>query len=363
MRRFSPLGGNTSCWGQILRHSLRMTSRGGLKEYLQTRIAPVLHRTLQKPLIGRGDCGYDMCFRENVLPRRWQGVWPQDIVVAFLKVLSMQHQVIDFHTHAFPDDLAPSAMRTLLAEAPGIRAHLDGTVGALLGSMDDAGIAQSVICCIATKPQQFDPIVRWCDSIRSTRLIPLPSVHPNDPEIVEHIGLIKARGFLGVKMHPYYQDFYVGDDRMSPFYEEVSRQGLLLVMHTGFDIAFPRDRRADPETLLRISEAFPQLKLVTTHLGGWQQWDEVRRHLLGRPIYMEISFAMQDLSLSVVREMLMNHPEEYLLFGTDSPWTGPKETLQLLEGLELPPSRLDRMLWRNAADLLGQASDSPDSGY
>jgi len=264
----------------------------------------------------------------------------------------MQRHIIDFHTHAFPDALAPSAMRTLLAQAPGIKAYLDGTVGALLRSMDEIGIEKSVICCIATKPQQFTAILRWCRDVGSERLIPFPSVHPADPDMIEHIRLIKAQDFLGVKMHPFYQDFYAAEDRMLPFYEEVSRQGLLLVMHTGFDIAFPRDRRADPETLLRISKTFSQLRLVTTHLGGWQQWEEVSRHLLGRRIYMEISFAVQDLSRSVAREMLMNHPEEYLLFGTDSPWTDQRETLSLLEGLRLPSSRLDRLLSRNADDLL-----------
>jgi uncharacterized protein len=265
----------------------------------------------------------------------------------------MQRSIIDFHTHAFPDALASNAMKTLLAEAPGITAYLDGTVGALLQSMDRAGIQKSVVCCIATKAKQFGPILQWCQDIRSDSLIPFPSVHPTDPEMVEHIRQIKAQGFLGVKVHPFYQEFYADEDRMLPFYDEASRQGLLLVMHTGYDIAFPRERRADPETLLRLSRMFPDLKLVTTHLGAWQQWDEVKHHLLGREIYMEISFGLEDLGLSVAREMLMNHPQEYLLFGTDSPWTDQEGTLALLEGLRLPPARLDGMLFRNAARLLG----------
>ena len=100
---------------------------------------------------------------------------------------------------------------------------------------------------------------------------------------------------------------------------------------------------------------FPALKLVTTHLGAWQQWDEVKRHLLGQEIYMELSFALEDLGPAASREMLMNHPEEYLLFGTDSPWTDQGGALKLLERLGLPPARLDRILFRNAAHLLGLA--------
>ncbi len=265
----------------------------------------------------------------------------------------MKQRTIDFHTHAFPDALAPRAMKALLAEAPGIKAYLDGTIADLLRSMDQAGIEKSVICCIATKPEQYEPILRWCGEIRSDRLIPFPSVHPADPACTDHIQRIRAEGFDGVKLHPFYQDFYADEDRMFAFYEEVIRQDLLLVMHTGYDIAFPRIRRADPEKLLGMAETFPDLKLVTTHLGAWQQWDEVRRHLLGRKIYMEMSFALEELGPARAREMILGHPEGYLLFGTDSPWTDQAGTLTLLENLQLPEKKLKPILADNALSLLG----------
>jgi hypothetical protein len=264
----------------------------------------------------------------------------------------MEHRIIDFHTHAFPDALAPRAMRALLAEAPGIQAYLDGTVGDLLRSMDQAGIETSVICCIATKPEQFEPILRWCEKIRSDRLIPFPSVHPADPACTDHIRQIHAAGFHGIKLHPFYQDFFADEDRMFDFYEEVIHQGLLLVMHTGYDIAFPRLRRADPEKLLGLAETFPELKLVTTHLGAWQQWEEVSRYLLGRKIYMEMSFALEELGPARAREMILGHPDGYLLFGTDSPWTDQTKTLHLLENLHLPEKKLQQILAENAWELL-----------
>jgi len=261
--------------------------------------------------------------------------------------------IIDFHTHAFPDALAARAMKVLLAEAPQVRAYLDGTVTDLLRSMDRSGIEASVVCCIATKPGQFEPILRWCAQIRSERLIPFPSVHPGDPACVDAICRIREEGFRGIKLHPFYQDFFADEDRMLPFYEEVSRHDLLLVMHTGYDIAFPRIRRADPEKLLKIHRMFPALKLVTTHLGAWQQWEEVDRLLIGREIYMEISFAMDDVGLERARDMVMRHPDGYVLFGTDSPWTDQAGTLALLEKLNLPAGKLRRILADNALALLG----------
>jgi len=267
----------------------------------------------------------------------------------------MEHRIIDFHAHAFPDALASRAMKVLLAEAPEAQAWLSGTVGDLLGSMDRVGIEQSVICCIATKPEQFEPIFRWCIEIRSERLIPFPSVHPADPAYLDRIRRIAGEGFRGVKLHPFYQDFFADEERMLRFYEEASRHDLIVVMHTGYDIAFPRIRRADPEKLLRIKEAFPTLKFITTHLGAWRLWDEAREYLIGREIYMEISFGLDELPPGQAREMIMAHPDGYILFGTDSPWTDQAKTLSLLKNLSLPEGKLKQVLAGNAASLLGTA--------
>ena len=265
----------------------------------------------------------------------------------------MREKIIDFHTHAFPDNLAPLAMKTLIEEAQGIKAYLDGTVSALFGSMNDCGIEKSVVCCIATKPSQFEPILKWCEQIKSERLIPFPSVHPADPKYADRIQQVRAEGFKGIKLHPFYQEFYTDEERMFKFYEKVNQEDLLLVMHTGFDIAFPRIRRADAEKILRVKQNFPNLKLVTTHLGAWQQWDEVEKLLIGKEIYMEISFALDYLEPGVARRMILGHPEGYIMFGTDSPWTDQSKTLSLLKGLQLPEEKQKQILSDNALALLG----------
>jgi len=264
----------------------------------------------------------------------------------------MAQRIIDFHTHAFADELAPRAMETLINEAPDVRAYLDGTVGALLDSMDSCGIEKSVVCCIATKPEQFDPILQWCKTVRSDRLIMFPSVHTRDPRWHEQLSMVKAEGFKGVKFHPFYQDFDADEKQLFDMYEELCRQDLIVVMHTGFDIAFPRTRKADPAKLLRIKQTFPKLRFVTTHLGGWQQWDEVEELLIGQDIYMEISFAMEYLSRDSARRMILNHPEDHILFGTDSPWTEQETTLLMLKKLGLPEKKTQCILSGNAVRLL-----------
>ena len=261
--------------------------------------------------------------------------------------------ITDFHTHAFPDSMAERAIRTLESETDKAVAHLDGRVSSLLASMDKAGIGRSVVCSIATKPTQFDRILEWSKQIASERIIPFPSVHPQDPEALLHIRQIAEAGFKGIKLHPYYQKFVMDAPDMFPIYEEICRQNLMLVCHTGFDISFPRDRIVDPRRIARVAEAFPTLKLVTTHLLSWDDWDEVERHLLGKPVYTDFSMTIAFIGGERTRAMLLTHPREYVLFGTDSPWQDQSEEMARFRALGLGPQWEQAVLSDNASRLLG----------
>ncbi len=259
--------------------------------------------------------------------------------------------IIDFHAHAFPDQVAPSAI-PYLEEEGGVKANHDGRIASLLAIMDMEGVEQSVICSIATRPSQFETILSWSKQIRSDRIIPLPSFHPDDPETLLHIEQIKAEGFKGIKMHPYYQRFFLDDEKLFPAYEKITEQNLVLVMHTGFDIAFPRIRRCDPKQILNVVTRFPELKMVTTHLGAWQQWAEVEEMLAGKKIYMDISYTLDQIDPQAARRIILKHPKEYILFGTDSPWSGAQETYKHLQVLDLGDEREELILRKNGLALL-----------
>ncbi|MBI3947997.1 MAG: amidohydrolase family protein [Armatimonadetes bacterium] len=260
--------------------------------------------------------------------------------------------IIDFHTHAFPDALAPRAMGTLM-EAGDIEAFLDGTLADLRRSMDRCGIERSVVCSIATKPSQFEAILKWSLAIRSDRITPFASVHPADPLAAERVGRIAAEGLKGIKLHPYYQDFDMDAEAIFPIYEAASAAGLAICMHTGFDIAFPFTDRCGPRRIANVAARFPGLTLVTTHLGAWKQWEEVRERLLGKPIRMEISFSLDYLPPDVAREMILSHPPERILFGTDSPWRSQERTLAQLRALNLGAEREALILRENALRVIG----------
>jgi hypothetical protein len=260
-------------------------------------------------------------------------------------------RIIDFHTHAFPDPLAEQTVPKLCAFAR-IEAALDGKISSLIAEMDRLGIEAAVVLTIATRPSQFESILNWCTSVASARLHPFGSVHPADPQALERIDRVHAAGLKGIKLHPYYQEFLLNEPRMFPLYERIEQRGLILLSHTGFDMGYPRDRIADASKVMEVVRAFPKLKLVTSHIGGWRDWDRVEKHMLGQPVYMDISYAFPAIGRQRASRFLRAHPPEYILFGSDSPWGSQEKTLEALQSLQLGEELNRRICFDNAARLL-----------
>jgi uncharacterized protein len=268
--------------------------------------------------------------------------------------------IIDFHTHIFPDKIAKQALATLAEDSGEYLPQTDGTLNGLLASMDHAGIGTSVVANIATRPSQMLPIFDFCRHIAGRRIAPLISVHPgNRMDEVNALFLQAAdSGIKGVKLHPMYQGFFIDDRTMYPLYQLIEHFGFFVVFHTGYDIAFPGNTQADVERIRTIAKEFRDLLIVTTHVGGWRQWD--RAGILGAcgNVYTETSMTLTEMTDEAFVRTLSKFDEDRVLFGSDSPWTDQKEMLDRTLRLRLPESRREKMLYRNAAALLGTGGPS-----
>ncbi len=261
-------------------------------------------------------------------------------------------KAIDAHAHAFPDALAERAIATL-SDGHDWSAVGDGTVAGLLRSMDEAGIEASVLCTIATKPSQTPGILDWCKQVRSDRILPFPSVHPNDPEAADWVRRIAEEGFTGIKLHPMYQDFHADAPAADVIYGAAQDAGLIVTIHSGRDIAFPPDDdRAEPARLRHICEGFPDLTLLLTHMGGWRSWDDVQTHLIGRNVWIETSFSLHELPASEARAMILAHDPDRFCLGSDWPWTDQAAQIEMIHSLGLSDEQTEGILSTNARRLL-----------
>jgi hypothetical protein len=259
---------------------------------------------------------------------------------------------IDIHTHAFPDNIAARAVAKLQAMGDW-QAVGDGTVHGLIDSMDAADIDISVVCAIATKPDQIKGIAKWCRKIRSQRIEPLASVHPQTPKIDKWMARLAKDDLLGIKLHPMYQDFAADEERMDPIYAAAVEHDLLVTIHAGRDIAFdPADDRASPARLGRVLDRHPGLKLIATHMGGWESWNEVETSLLGRDVYFETSFSLFRMEPDRARGLIARHGADKVLFGTDWPWNDQADEIARVQSLGLDEADTRRILYGNAAKLL-----------
>jgi predicted TIM-barrel fold metal-dependent hydrolase len=261
---------------------------------------------------------------------------------------------IDFHAHAFPDDLAARAVAKLEADSPW-NAIGDGTVRELMRSMDTADIDLSVVCTIATEPDQAKGILKWCEQIRGERIEPFPSVHPETKKAHKWVKRFAKAGFIGMKLHPMYQDFHFDDSRMDDIYAAACKHDLLVVAHCGRDIAFDDDDdRASPQRIRSVIDRFPEMRLVCTHMGGWRMWDEVEEHLLGQNVYLETSFSLGFLSADRTIDMIQRHGTDRVMLGSDWPWVAQSVSVGQVEDLGLDEATGEKVLHTNAAKLLGR---------
>jgi hypothetical protein len=262
--------------------------------------------------------------------------------------------VFDVHTHAFPDKLAASAIPKLEAGALWFpcRAYYDGTVGGLVASMDRAGIRRAIVASIATRPEQVPKITDWSASVASDRVVPFASIHPDYAQPEAEVERIAAAGLRGIKFHPYYAECPVDDPRVIRIARAAAAAGLAMLFHAGYDLAYEKDECASPRRVRRLHEAVPDLRMVAAHTGGWERWQEVYETLVGLPIYLETSFTLGRCPEELLLKILAKHPPEYLLFGTDGPWTDQREELRKFLALAIDEGLKRRILWENALRLV-----------
>ncbi len=282
------------------------------------------------------------------------------------------NRVIDFHTHTFPDRIAPAAVRSLASKSHTLP-FTDATERGLRESMARAGVDLSVILPVATKPEQVahinDSALRINARTGETGLLSLGCMHPDCPDWHAELGRIAAAGIRGVKLHPVYQGADIDDPRFLRILARCGELGLFAVLHAGLDIGFPGAEQALPRKILRALREAGPVRLVLAHMGGWRCWDEAEALFADTGVMIDTAFSLGRLTPlgdgfpRTDAELTLLSPEcftalvrrfgcDRVLFGTDSPWADPASALADLRALPLTPRELSAILHENAEKLL-----------
>ncbi|MBE6938452.1 MAG: metal-dependent hydrolase [Ruminococcaceae bacterium] len=275
--------------------------------------------------------------------------------------------IIDFHTHTFPDRIAARAIEKLEGFGD-INSCADGTASGLLKSMDGAGIDISVVLPVATAERQVvsinDGAIRARESFSGKGIFSFGAMHPDFADWHAELSRLAQNGIPGFKLHPDYQGVYFNDPRIKNIIYRANELGLTVVTHAGVDIGIEPPVRATPERVLEVVNEVRPEKLVLAHMGGWQMWDEVADKLFDTNVKVDTSFVLAPHYHRDGREVFMLAQDKFVslvkafgaervLFGTDSPWADQSLYVSRLESLGFDEDMLSRIMYKNAADILG----------
>ena len=263
-------------------------------------------------------------------------------------------KVIDAHAHIFPQKIAERAVSSI-GSFYGIPMDDDGTADVLLREMRTANVSQSLVCSVATKPEQVTSINTFLaeEAKRHPEFVPFAAMHPlmEDPE-AEFERILKA-GFYGIKLHPDYQDMYFDNIRYERIIDAASELGLITVVHAGVDPKCPEDVHCTPKMARKVLDDVKPEKLVLAHMGGNEMWDDVERYLVGQNVYFDTGVILNTMPQEQFLRIVHMHGADRILFGTDSPWADQKNFVALLEHMPLTEEEKAAIFSENAKKLLG----------
>lgn len=263
-------------------------------------------------------------------------------------------KIIDFHTHAFSDTLAPKALAALLKSSGNAYNPItDLTVKELIKYMDAHGIDISVIQPVITKPSQTKGLNEWASSIQSNRIISFGGVHPNTGDYKMDIDFVVSLGLKGIKFHPEFQDFALDEPKMMKIYDYALSKGLILLFHAGRDPSFPPPAKTNPQKFAKLVNELKGGVIVAAHLGGHGQWEDVEKYLAGTRIYLDTSMGFEFFSRETFIRIAKKHGIEKILFASDSPWSDTEKEIETLASLSLTDEEKENIFYKNAQRILG----------
>lgn len=267
--------------------------------------------------------------------------------------------LIDFHTHIFPERIAPRAVAALqegVRRTEGIESvcYTDATYKGLLKSMIENGVDMSIAMPIVTNPEKPDGVNDYAETIRTDRVLSFASVHPLQKDAADAVYKLHERGFIGIKLHPEFQHCYINSPESLSVLRAAKDAGMVVMLHAGADIGMPPPVHCTPQRLQDALFKVDCPDIIAAHLGGWRRWEEVLKYLVKAPVYMDTAFIGGFIDDDLCREIIKTHGADKILFGSDSPWETPAHTLEYLLSLGLGAEDMEKIKYKNAKRLLLQ---------
>lgn len=254
------------------------------------------------------------------------------------------YEIIDAHAHIFPSTIAEKATVNI---GKFYDLHMDscGSSQKLIESGSKIGTSMYLVCSVATVPHQISHINEFIarECAENSCFFGLGSTHPLSDNVEGDIEQIKALGLKGVKLHPDFQTFDADSPEAFKIYDIIG-DSLPLLIHCGDN----RYEYSSPEKIANIAKNFPKLRLIASHLGGYQRWEEAQEYLAGfENVRFDVCSSLAFMSPETAAERIRHFGAENCFFGTDFPMWSHDIEFERLMAVGLTDSELRGVLAGN----------------
>ena len=168
------------------------------------------------------------------------------------------------------------------------------------------------------------------------------------PYILEEA--VEEYGLSGLKLHPTNLHMDADDLRLVPVLRKAAELGVPVMFHSNPCRLGFHDNCA-PDKINRMIQVFPDLEVITAHLGG-MKWQDA----LTGCTWVDMSYILPKLAglygIEQVNRILRAFGPERLIFATDFPDGEYDAYFDILDQMDFSDAEIEQIAWGNIAGLL-----------
>lgn len=271
----------------------------------------------------------------------------------------LNHKKFDAHVHVLPDERAAQFLTNEGPDAPWSRCGVED----YLRRMDRYHIEKALLLPVN------DPYLYYQDPDETNRFLGgLVRKYPDrfrafadvtasgayfierTPWILEDA--VREYGLSGLKIHPANLHMDADDLRLVPVLRKAAELGVPVMFHANPCRLGFHDNCA-PDKINRMIQVFPDLEVITAHLGGMKWQDAV-----SGCTWADISYILPKLAalygIRQTNRILRAFGPDRLIFGTDFPDGAYDAYFQILDQMDFTDEEIEKIAWKNIESLLAK---------
>ena len=257
---------------------------------------------------------------------------------------------IDFHSHVYPEAIAPKAADSIREFYHLGNDAMDGRVETLLSQGTKAGIDKFVILPVALRPSRTRHINDFIleEVAKQPRFFGYGTIHAGMENVCGEVEYIMEKGLRGLKMHPDSQVFAIDDPRLFPVYDMIEDK-LPIMFHMGD----PRFDYSHPKRLRKVLDLFPKLQVIAAHFGGYSMHEIAEEELKGKDCFFDVSSSLMFMEEGVAERYINKYGAERFVYGSDFPMWDPVVEMERFMRLKITDTQKEQIAHITAERILG----------